>query len=204
MRDDGHPCALLGLWLSVPLGLLAALLLVRVPLGAVAPRLDVPGRWRDRRAERAAEPNTGDSPEEYAAVRREELIRRRRDKAGFLATRAVPSWVVTGELRRLRAVAVILIGTGVGTYALRTHDQGYAGTGTAIGALGGVVLVCAVYAIDRRRRDAARIHLLGPDEADTLDSARERARPPAARCAPRWPPCRGAVAWPCSCRWSTR
>lgn len=170
-RDDGHPWLLAGLLVGTPLLLLAIWLLVLVPSVVIRPvRGDPVRRLRQRR----------DEADEYRAGRAENNIRRRRGKVGFAQMRAVPSWVVTGDLRRLRVVAVLLIATGLATYLVRGTPElpGRAGVGTTIGALGGLLLVVVAHRIERRRREAARIAEYGPDAADAMDVARDRARRP--------------------------
>jgi hypothetical protein len=88
--------------------------------------------------------------------------------------------VVTGDLRRLRAIAVVLIAGGLLAYGVRGTPElpGRAGLGITIGALGGLLLVIVAQRIERRRREAARIAEYGPDAADATDAARDRARRP--------------------------
>ncbi|TDP97186.1 hypothetical protein EV186_103147 [Labedaea rhizosphaerae] len=170
-RDDGHPWLLAGLLLGTPLLLLALWLLVLMPSVVIRPvRSDPVRRLRQRREE----------AEEYQASRAEARIRRKRGKVGFAQMRKVPGWVVTGDLRRLRVVAVLLIVGGLVVYGVRGTPElpGRAGLGITIGALGGLLLVIVAQRIERRRREAARIAEYGPDAADAIDAARDRARRP--------------------------
>jgi hypothetical protein len=170
-RGDGHPWLLAGLLVGTPLLLLALWLLLLVPSVVLRPvRSDPVRRVRQRRAE----------AEEYQANRAEAKVRRHRGKVGFAQMRKVPGWVITGDLRRLRLIAVVLIVGGLVTYGVRGTPElpGRAGIGITIGALGGLLLVIVAQRIERRRREAARIAEYGPDAADAIDSARDRARRP--------------------------
>ena len=167
-RDDGHPWLLAGLLFGTPLILFAVWLLLLVPSVAMRPvRSDPVRRLRERRAEAEA----------YRANRAEDALRRTRPKVGLAQMWAVPGWVITGDLRRLRVVALVLVAGGLLTYLVRGTPElpGRAGAGTVIVALGGLLLAIVVQRIDHRRRDAARIAEYGPDAADALDAARERA-----------------------------
>ncbi|RZS34857.1 hypothetical protein EV193_108207 [Herbihabitans rhizosphaerae] len=197
VRDDGHAWALVGLPATIVLGLVALFLLTTMPLVLMFPALGAGWRNRSRRksvlsaetlmrraetdsaSDAEEEPDREETdPGEKKAWDREYKLKRRREKLDPAAPSAAPSWVITGELRRLWFAGGLLVAGGLATLTLAKSQQTMVGVSVTMDVVGALIVLTAFVKTGHRRKDAARIIEHGPDLVDALDAARERARAP--------------------------
>lgn len=183
VRDDGHPWALGGLLVSLPLTVLAATVLLGTvfvslrPLPPAPPGSAAEPTTRRPVSEPAVEPDQ-DTPAGTmvtAAVARRG-IRDQRPAVSADEIRAAPAWVITPDLGRARQAGMTLVTLGVLAAFLAWLADAKPAIGSTVALLGWVVWWLSVRSQWRRLAVAARIQLHGPDAVDAVDSAHERAR----------------------------
>lgn len=203
VRDDGHPWALAGLLVGLPLGVLAVTLLlgmVFVSLRPIPPPTSPVGRRPGANGVPTAGQPTGNAPppeqragpaqdgstgaDRVAAgdgtmVTAAVALRRIRDQRRSVPAedvRAVPVGVITPELGRMRQAGMTLVTLGVLSAFLAWLADARVAIGVTVALLGWVVWWWSVRSQWRRLAEAARIRSHGPDAVDAVHSAQERAR----------------------------
>lgn len=173
VRDDGHPWALAGLLISVPLAVLAVTLLLAMVFVGVRPQ---PGPLRPTPTggvDQDRLPGTG-TMVTAAVVLRE--IREQRPRVTMDDVRSAPGGVITPELIRARKAGMALVTLGVLSAFLAWLADAREALGVTVALLGWVVWFWSVRSQWWRLSEAARIQSHGPDAVDSVRSAQERAR----------------------------